>query len=110
MRAEHAYMLLLVDLLHLGKFREAAQHGFSHATLHAPDSYMHPCKCDRDAHEQQHEAARPHRSEEHTSELQSLRHLVCRLLLEKKKNTQCNGTAKHFVQHVHHTSWSLCSS
>src|SRR5205814_9518185 len=26
----------------------------------------------------------PTRSEEHTSELQSLRHLVCRLLLEKK--------------------------
>src|SRR5947199_7891058 len=29
--------------------------------------------------------ARVLRSEEHTSELQSLRHLVCRLLLEKKK-------------------------
>src|ERR1035441_10828939 len=29
--------------------------------------------------------ARENRSEEHTSELQSLRHLVCRLLLEKKK-------------------------
>ena len=28
------------------------------------------------------------RSEEHTSELQSLVNLVCRLLLEKKKNTQ----------------------
>src|SRR6476659_11424660 len=28
------------------------------------------------------------RSEEHTSELQSLRHLVCRLLLEKKKKNQ----------------------
>src|ERR1039458_2834387 len=27
----------------------------------------------------------PARSEEHTSELQSLRHLVCRLLLDKKK-------------------------
>src|SRR5207253_10355637 len=27
-----------------------------------------------------------HRSEEHTSELQSRGHLVCRLLLEKKKN------------------------
>src|SRR5437899_5491345 len=27
------------------------------------------------------------RSEEHTSELQSLRHLVCRLLLEKKKKS-----------------------
>src|ERR1035441_10957581 len=31
-----------------------------------------------------------HRSEEHTSELQSLRHLVCRLLLEKKTSTACN--------------------
>src|SRR6266498_4404226 len=31
-------------------------------------------------------AARPRRSEEHTSELQSRPHLVCRLLLEKKKN------------------------
>src|ERR1039458_10758047 len=30
------------------------------------------------------------RSEEHTSELQSLRHLVCRLLLEKKKKNQKN--------------------
>src|SRR5258708_31888705 len=29
------------------------------------------------------------RSEEHTSELQSPDHLVCRLLLEKKKNTKC---------------------
>src|SRR5687768_17979142 len=30
-------------------------------------------------------ARRPRRSEEHTSELQSRLHLVCRLLLEKKK-------------------------
>src|SRR5436853_4543252 len=30
------------------------------------------------------------RSEEHTSELQSLRHLVCRLLLEKKKKNEHN--------------------
>src|SRR2546422_4163061 len=29
------------------------------------------------------------RSEEHTSELQSRLHLVCRLLLEKKKHTYC---------------------
>src|SRR5947199_7737107 len=35
------------------------------------------------------------RSEEHTSELQSLRHLVCRLLLEKKKKTKsvCSRTS-----------------
>src|SRR5258708_38049234 len=32
-------------------------------------------------------SARPMRSEEHTSELQSPDHLVCRLLLEKKKIT-----------------------
>mgnify|MGYP002527502052 CR=1 FL=1 len=31
------------------------------------------------------------RSEEHTSELQSLVNLVCRLLLEKKKNKQTNS-------------------
>src|SRR5471030_2858970 len=34
------------------------------------------------------------RSEEHTSELQSLRHLVCRLLLEKKKKKTTNTTQK----------------
>src|SRR5256884_2668967 len=33
------------------------------------------------------------RSEEHTSELQSRLHLVCRLLLEKKKNQQEQATA-----------------
>src|SRR5690349_22513595 len=32
--------------------------------------------------------ALPRRSEEHTSELQSRRDLVCRLLLEKKKNNE----------------------
>src|SRR5258708_6582146 len=44
----------------------------------------------RDADRRPHGAAcvgqRPRRSEEHTSELQSPDHLVCRLLLEKKKN------------------------
>src|SRR2546422_7509809 len=38
---------------------------------------------------------RPQRSEEHTSELQSRLHLVCRLLLEKKKNT---------TEAIHHTT------
>src|SRR5205823_10816072 len=35
----------------------------------------------------------PNRSEEHTSELQSLAYLVCRLLLEKKNQKQ--GLAQH---------------
>src|SRR5947199_4469275 len=46
--------------------------------------------------------ARVLRSEEHTSELQSLRHLVCRLLLEKKKMTCGIGwiLSKWRVQHL----------
>src|SRR5258705_8118907 len=35
------------------------------------------------------------RSEEHTSELQSLRHLVCRLLLEKKKTNNASAEGIH---------------
>src|SRR3712207_8432017 len=34
----------------------------------------------------------PERSEEHTSELQSRQYLVCRLLLEKKKNNTLSST------------------
>src|SRR2546425_3289766 len=49
------------------------------------------CKKGRDAEFAQRiemiHGARFHRSEEHTSELQSLAYLVCRLLLEKKKNS-----------------------
>jgi len=56
------------------------------------------------------------RSEEHTSELQSLRHLVCRLLLVKKKECASRGThrpadraagdrsnvPRHFLSHCAH--------
>src|SRR5436853_3519518 len=41
------------------------------------------------------------RSEEHTSELQSLRHLVCRLLLEKKKQTKTT-MEKYMNTSTHH--------
>src|SRR2546422_4216480 len=41
------------------------------------------------------ERSRRYRSEEHTSELQSRLHLVCRLLLEKKKHIlQCKRYSK----------------
>src|SRR5215213_11339039 len=44
------------------------------------------------------------RSEEHTSELQSLTNLVCRLLLEKKKKIeQCRGEARQKEQCVRDT-------
>src|SRR3712207_7534673 len=39
------------------------------------------------------------RSEEHTSELQSRQYLVCRLLLEKKKNRKTNiSSMQHYVR------------
>src|SRR2546425_8505104 len=43
---------------------------------------------------------RPARSEEHTSELQSLAYLVCRLLLEKKKKKQTLTTEERRHQHT----------
>src|SRR2546425_1543610 len=43
------------------------------------------------------------RSEEHTSELQSLAYLVCRLLLEKKKNISIVYTSTYRVQELHET-------
>src|SRR5438270_9828752 len=42
--------------------------------------------------------ARPNRSEEHTSELQSQSNIVCRLLLEKKKNFMSCHACKGFVK------------
>src|SRR5205814_9275074 len=59
--------------------------GFTHDSLSS--FLMSPCR------------QRPQRSEEHTSELQSLRHLVCRLLLEKKKQK----TTKYKYKHKSHT-------
>src|SRR2546429_6141018 len=41
------------------------------------------------------------RSEEHTSELQSRLHLVCRLLLEKKNN---DTTSEHTTVNLHYRS------
>src|SRR2546429_1666305 len=55
----------------------------------APEGFgLHP-RAHRlsDEHPSKREAFRRWRSEEHTSELQSRLHLVCRLLLEKKKTT-----------------------
>src|SRR5689334_23752986 len=41
------------------------------------------------------------RSEEHTSELQSQFHLVCRLLLEKKNRSERNAREERDREHVH---------
>src|SRR5256885_6421301 len=52
-----------------------------------------------------------HRSEEHTSELQSPCNLVCRLLLEKKKHTaQSSSCIHHDASRPHPTVISDCRS
>src|SRR5207253_9197838 len=51
------------------------------------------------------------RSEEHTSELQSRGHLVCRLLLEKKKKTnKLRMHATLWIRPSTHSPWCLCCS
>src|SRR5438045_9792133 len=44
------------------------------------------------------------RSEEHKSELQSLRHLVCRLLLEKKKQKKRQAVRVNIANKAQHRS------
>src|SRR5256886_9762143 len=61
------------------RFRQAAERERQHlAATRGP-----PCRARRAGFEL---VVREHRSEEHTSELQSQSNLVCRLLLEKKTN------------------------
>src|SRR2546430_5011819 len=48
----------------------------------------------------------PRRSEEHTSELQSQSNLVCRLLLEKKKNNERNAYLQH-EDAAHRSAYAL---
>src|SRR5699024_12653508 len=63
-------------------FRSLRRRGAQH--LH---EVMHLRRCAVDCGDGHRVRERPSRSEEHTSELQSRFDLVCRLLLEKKKNT-----------------------
>src|SRR2546422_8304685 len=52
--------------------------------------------------------ALPARSEEHTSELQSRLHLVCRLLLEKKKNHADRKSTVLNYRHSQNIDATLC--
>src|SRR3712207_9016115 len=65
-----------------GDVPEPLEVGLDPRELRVQDHVLDPLAVD----EQRHEPVPPSRSEEHTSELQSRQYLVCRLLLEKKKN------------------------
>src|SRR2546427_908530 len=70
---------------HLRQASWQSPHPFAHDAPHSPP---HDCPSATDTHQKTHcstpHAPFAHRSEEHTSELQSQSNLVCRLLLEKK--------------------------
>src|SRR5262245_63025842 len=70
--AEQLDLDLVAFLDHVGNFLHSARRQLAdvHEAILSPEEIYESAKV---------------RSEEHTSELQSLRHLVCRLLLEKKK-------------------------
>src|SRR5205814_9908540 len=66
--------------------RAKPSNGTSRWETRASKSIRRPCSLPSSNYSQTHFGTiAAKRSEEHTSELQSLRHLVCRLLLEKKK-------------------------
>src|SRR5437016_10274288 len=67
---------------------------FVERLLHQGQHRMHPrpCGCRNVWYVERNYGARVLRSEEHTSELQSLTNLVCRLLLEKKNKTKKKKT------------------
>src|SRR3712207_8832316 len=81
------------------RFRSLGRHGEAAALLssppalsqNAPEAFYHLGLIAAASGRAEEAAAywqRALRSEEHTSELQSRQYLVCRLLLEKKKNTE----------------------
>src|SRR5947208_10087820 len=62
---------------------------FRSPVWHFSPSRRRRCECGcGSSHRASRRGGNPARSEEHTSELQSPDHLVCRLLLEKKKKTK----------------------
>src|SRR5438132_5186052 len=76
---------------------------FPYTTLFRSDSCRHPCQLGDDREraalgsgpavaDLRPAAGNPHRSEEHTSELQSHSDLVCRLLLEKKNTSSTRNS------------------
>src|SRR3712207_7502827 len=73
------YTTLFRSRLQVLLHAEAARQELAEKRLRNGVALLRPLKCKRERRQKV-------RSEEHTSELQSRQYLVCRLLLEKKKN------------------------
>src|SRR5690625_6321077 len=78
-REKHHLALMYLDLDHFKRINDTMGHEAGDQLLIEVAHRLRRCLREEDC------VARLGRSEEHTSELQSRGHLVCRLLLEKKK-------------------------
>src|SRR2546422_6367823 len=92
------YTLSYTTLFRSQLARQRHDHGFADIAPGAGGAFLEPL--------------RQGRSEEHTSELQSRLHLVCRLLLEKKKNASeinaaTTGHAVHYGDAPPHRTTSV---
>src|SRR2546425_6336626 len=87
------YTLSLHDALPISSKRPPTSAGASSSSGSPASCRTRPCPSFSTARPGSGRCWPPRRSEEHTSELQSLAYLVCRLLLEKKKY--------HHSQHIH---------
>src|SRR5690554_7337813 len=86
-------------------FRSQWLSGYATDNLHIAGSSMGGAIASVMAHTLDRPPRTVTRSEEHTSELQSRPHLVCRLLLEKKKNiAQSNLETYVLFSELHHDS------
>src|SRR5437763_2556511 len=90
--AEHRVAVEHLEIFNWGFLKSLEHFGF--LTIHTSRTQLGPQRFGAAGKIRNHAAAvmrddahlgQPHRSEEHTSELQSPMYLVCRLLLEKKK-------------------------
>src|SRR5687767_15488770 len=86
-----ALPILILELLEVAEVQREASHGavrdFPHGDRRSCEMFHKPTPRPNPrqrAHDAARRTRRDPRSEEHTSELQSLAYLVCRLLLEKK--------------------------
>src|SRR2546430_2889147 len=86
-----------------GRGRDARHHGDDHVRVSRQDQAIDLAarRGDLDARRRRQQ---DRRSEEHTSELQSQSNLVCRLLLEKKKNKKTTPNQRHPLSHPSESS------